>query len=91
MSNLKLRDKLAYGVADRGRGCFMRFFTLGQKVAVALGIFLNGWGLEHFTYLPNADIQSLLALQGIRTMLTLAAIIFALATLSLYRYPIKRR
>ncbi len=82
-------DELATG--NRREGVLYAVFTFGQKVAIALAVFLNGQVLELINYQPNTTIQSNFTNQGIMFMVgPVAALLFTLTILWVWRYPISK-
>lgn len=82
-------DEFASG--NRREGVLYAIFTFGQKVATALAIFLNAQVLELINYQANAPTQSEFAKQGIMIMTgPIAALVFILAMILVWRYPINQ-
>lgn len=82
-------DELATG--HRREGLVYAIFTFGQKVAFALGVFVNGQVQERTGYEPGALAQSDAAIAGIAFMVgPAAAVIFLVALLFLWRFPVSR-
>jgi GPH family glycoside/pentoside/hexuronide:cation symporter len=82
-------DELRTG--KRREGLLYAIFTFGQKTAFALGAFLNAQMLELVGYQRDAVEQSARAIAGIQWMVgPVAAGVFLLAVLLVWRYPITK-
>ncbi|WP_299432884.1 MFS transporter [uncultured Meiothermus sp.] len=82
-------DELASG--KRREGLLYSIFTFGQKTAFALGAFLNAMMLELVGYDREAVVQTAQAVSGIQWMVgPVAALMFFLAALLVWRYPITK-
>lgn len=80
-------DELETG--KRREGLIYAIFTFAQKIAFAIGVFLNGQVQELSGYVPDAAVQSETALLGIKFMVgPVAAVTFALALVLVWRFPI---
>ena len=77
---------------ERREGAFFGIWTWGLKIGQALAAFLMGIILEAMGYVANVIPQSESAQLGIRLFLgPIAAVIFILAAVALYYYPITEK
>lgn len=82
-------DELNTG--QRREGLLYAIFTFGQKLAFALGAFLNAQMLELVGYQRGAIEQSAQAVLGIQWMIgPVASAAFLVAVLMVWRYPITK-
>ena len=82
-------DELATGT--RREGTLYAIFTFGQKISVALAVFINGQVLELINYKSDAIIQSSITNKGIMLMAgPVAGLIFVSAIFWVWRYPISQ-
>ena len=77
---------------ERREGAFFGIWTWGLKIGQALAAFLMGIILEAMGYVANVMPQAESAQLGIRLFLgPIAAVIFILAAVALYYYPITEK
>ena len=77
---------------ERREGAFFGIWTWGLKIGQALAAFLMGIILEAMGYVANVIPQAESAQLGIRLFLgPIAAVIFVLAAVALYYYPITEK
>jgi GPH family glycoside/pentoside/hexuronide:cation symporter len=77
---------------ERREGSFFGIWTWGLKIGQALAAFLMGVTLEAMGYVANVMPQAESAQLGIRLFLgPIAAVIFVLAAVALYYYPITEK
>ncbi len=83
-------DELKSG--QRREGLLYAFFTFGQKLAAAIGVFIVGLMLTVVGYIEGAPTQTAIAVNGIRLLIGIVApLIFATALYFLWRYPITKQ
>ena len=77
---------------ERREGLLYAFFTFGQKLAVAVGIFINSQMLALVGYVAEAPTQTATAVNGIRSLTGIVApLVFLAALFFLWRYPITKQ
>ncbi len=77
---------------ERREGAFFGIWTWGLKIGQALAVFIMGIVLQTFGYIANVMPQSESAQMGIRLFLgPIPALIFIIATVFLYLYPINEK
>jgi len=77
--------------SERREGLLYAIFTFGQKLAVALGTFINAQILALVGYVPGEPSQTVTAVSGIRSLTGIVApCIFFVALYFLWRYPISK-
>ena len=83
-------DELKTG--ERREGLLYAFFTFGQKLAAAIGVFITGQILAVVGYMEDSPTQTLLAVNGIRSLVGIVApLIVAAALYFLWQYPISKK